>query len=267
MSDTFGPLAVRPGILERSTHMIDFLVRNRPGTTGYRLWVSPSLEDAYGTLATSGLAGTGGTAVLETYAGGAGQTQSVTKRGWRVEESRRGQTSFRVDPEDVGISDEVFFFVRVQEQRAGIWMAVPALAPLNASYPIRGPILVVPTAAFHASSAGVITLQVLAPLGTGCVGGMNPFWDSTVQVPLPLHIVLPKPANTVIVKNGSAGEAALVSYGMGMPMRTLDAGESSIPTGGGYSQPGVREIVIASDGTAIAAVPIIIELSIGMELA
>jgi hypothetical protein len=50
-------------------------------------------------------------------------------------------------------------------------------------------------------------------------------------------------------------------------MVEVAAGEASTPTGGGYAQPGVKEIVIAADSTAKAAVPFAIEATIGMELA
>lgn len=267
MSDTYGPFNVRPGILDRATNFVDFLVRNRPGTSGYRLWVAKSVEDAYGTVANSGLAGSGGTALLSVPTGGIGQSPLVVRRGWRVEENRRGQTSFQMDPEDVSIGDDTTYYARLQEERAGVWNAVSAGAVLNANYPIRGPIMVVFPAAFHSASASVASLQVKAPKGTTCAAYAPPFIDPTVQVPLPLHLVLPKPANTVTITNLNAagGEGLLVSYGLGQPMMLVAAGSTSIPTGGGYSQPGVREIILAANVGAASVVPVAIELSIGME--
>ena len=268
MSNSFGPFGVRPGILERSTNLVDLVVRQRPGTEAFRLWVAPTLEDAYGTLAASGLAGTGGTMLMEVRAGGIEQTRGVVRRGLKVEECRRGSTSFQVDPADIaGCHDDQFFYARLQEQRAGAWMRVPAGAPLNGNYPLRGPILIVPNPQFLFASASVLSMQSLAPLATGCAGGQLPVVDQTVQTPLPLHIVLPRPAATVEIRNiSAAGDPLLVSFGLEMPMMELDAGDSSIPTGGGYAQPGVREIVVAAGPGAGAVVPFIIQATIGLEL-
>jgi len=266
MSDTFGPFNVRPGVLQRSTNFQDLVLRQREGTTAYRLWVSPTIEDAYGTLANSGLAGTGGTNMLEVAKGSLGMTDGPRVRGWRVEESRRGQTSFLVDPRDVPLSDDVVIYHRVQEQRMGNWLAVPGAAILNPNTPISGPILVVPPAPFFAAAASVLSLQSIAPLMTGCTAGALPVVDETVQTPLPMHLVFPRPASTIIVRNLSVGDTLLVSFGLGMPMIEVAPGEATIPTGGGYALPGVREIVVASWVQGQDAVPFSVEATIGMQV-
>jgi len=109
-------------------------------------------------------------------------------------------------------------------------------------------------------------MQALAPMNTGCVAGAPPVLSYDVQTALPLHIVFPRPAATVCVTNQSDGDAMLVSFGLGMPMIVVGAGAQTVPTGGGYAQPGVRELVIAADPTAGAAVSFTIEATIGMEL-
>lgn len=262
----FGSFDIRPGILQRSTGLVDLITRHRQGTTALRLWSSNSIEDAYGTLVGSGLAGSGGTNILEADAGVVAQTVGFAKRGWSIPECRRGNTSFQYTPEDIGVSDDYFTYVRLQEQRLGVWVAVPA-GLVNQGYALRGPILIVPPTYFLSSSAAVLSLQSVAPLLTGCVAGLPPVFDSTVQTPLPLHIQFPKPAATVTVKNLSEdGDSLLVCYGLGMPMMDIAAGDSTVPTGGGYAQPGVREIIVAAMADASGAVPFSIDATIGMEL-
>jgi hypothetical protein len=264
----FGPFDVRPGLLERSVGVIDIITRHRPGTTALRLWNANSIENAYGTLVTSGLAGTGGVLTLTTDVGTIGQSPRIIRRGCGVAECRRGSTSFQYALEDIGMSDDLLTYVRIQEERAGVWAAVPALAPLNANYPIRGPIMVLPQAHFFAASANVLSLQAIAPLNTGCVAGAPPVFDNSVQIPLPLHLMLPRPGATISIRNlSSTGDSMLVSFGLGQPMMEIADGESSVPTGGGYSQPGVRELILAADATAGAVVPFLIEVTIGMEIA
>jgi len=263
----FGPFDVRPGLLERSTGVLDVITRHRPGTTALRLWNANSIENAYGTLATSGLAGTGGVDTLTTDVGTIGQSPRIIRRGCGVAECRRGLTSFQYALEDIGMSDDLLTYVRIQEERAGVWAAVPAGAPLNANYPIRGPILVLPQAHFFAASANVLSLQANAPLLTGCIAGAPPVFDNSVQTPLPLHLILPRPGATISVRNLSVGDVLLVSFGLSQPMLEINPGEASVPTGGGYSQPGVREILLAADPTSAAVVPFSIEVTIGMEIA
>ena len=264
----FGPFDVRPGMLERSTGLLDIITRHRPGTTALRLWNADSIENAYGTLATSGLAGSGGVNTLTTDVGTIGQSPRIIRRGCGAAECRRGSTSFQYALEDIGMSDDLLTYVRIQEERGGVWTAVPAGAPLNANYPICGPIMVIPQAYFFASSANVLSLQANAPLLTGCVAGIPPVFDNSVQTPLPLHLLMPRPGATIEIRNlSSTGDTLLVSFGLGQPMMEIADGEASIPTGGGYSQPGVREIVLAAEASASSVVPFLIEVTIGMEIA
>jgi hypothetical protein len=263
----FGPFDVRSGLLERSTGILDVITRHRPGTTALRLWNANSIENAYGTLVGSGLAGSGGVNTLSVDVGTIGQTLRIIRRGNGVAECRRGLTSFQYALEDIGMSDDLLTYARVQEERAGVWSAVPAGAALNANYPIRGPILVIPQASFFACSANVLSLQASAPLATGCIAGAPPVFDNSVQTPLPLHLLLPRPGSTVCIKNLSVGDTLLVSFGLSQPMLEIGAGESSIPTGGGYAQPGVKELILAADASASGVIPFSIETTIGMEIA
>jgi hypothetical protein len=79
-----------------------------------------------------------------------------------------------------------------------------------------------------------------------------------------MHIVLPRPAATLTITNQHSADDLLVSFGLDQPMFAIPAGMSSIPTGGGYSLAGVREIVLAS--ATAAACPFSIEMVIGNEV-
>jgi len=225
---------------------MDLLIRNRPGTGRYRLWGATSLDNAYGTLEDSGIAGDGGTALLEAAPGTIAQSTRVTARNWTVSESRKGQTSFQIDPEDWAGTlpeDDNLWYVRVQEQRAGNWMAVPADAAANENYPIRGPILVVPPPRFYGQPSSMLNLYGTAPTGTGCTLGAVPVIDETVQTPLPIQILLPGPLSSMFIENHSDTHPLLVSYGQGMPMGSIGTEERS-----NYYAEGIREIFLASGG-------------------
>ena len=201
MSESFGPFDVRAGVLQRSPKLIDLLVRQRPGTTGLQLMLSDSLVDAYGTLYNSGLSGSG----VSIASGGPIPVNTMYTSPsvvWKTEEYRRNQTSFVVNPEDFpNVIDDNYLYFRIQEQRAGGLLAVPGGATHNANYPIMGPTLIVPPPSFWGTSAGIMSVQSYAPVNTTCTGGSPPFFDPTVQIPLPMHFVLPRPAATATVTN------------------------------------------------------------------
>lgn len=255
----YGPFDVRAGCLQRSPHLVDIIVRNRPGTSAYRLWGAKTLNDAYGTVVDSGLTGTGGTALLTATANTMAQSNRIVRRGATVAEVRRGQTSFQFDIDDFitpavpppfGPDDDMMF-LRIQEQRAGAWLAVPAGAVKNANYPIRGPILVLPNASFYGSMSASLAVYGTAPKASDCVAGAAPVFDPTVQKPLPLHLVFPRPATSLIVRNLSGSKTMLVAFGLGQPMITVAANGEIASSGGGWPPCDVRELILATaDDTA-----------------
>ena len=223
----YGPFSIRPGILQRSTHLIDLIVRNDPSASAYRLWVSRTLNDAYGTMTGSGLTGSGGLNIMDAKSKKLVASPTIIRKGWAgIAEVRRDQTSFMFDVNDYIVpippnlpevpSDEEYLFARIQEQRGPSgWLAVPPLAPNNADMPYMGPILVVPPPTFYGRAAGVISLAGLAPAGSDCEAGFAPVFDTTMQKPLPMHITMPFPMASVTVRNTSADKTLLVSFGMG----------------------------------------------------
>ena len=251
MSGSFGPFATRPGILQRSTDFVDLIVRNTPEMKRLRLWGARTTDDAYGNLVGSGVGGAGASILMEANVGEIARSLTEEKR-WRVEESRRGLTSFLFDVHDFALapgsigSDDDYLFVRVQEMRktTDAWLQVPA-GP-NAGWDIQGPILVVPPALYFFGMGGAaLSVQGTAPSGTGCTFGHIPNLDETVTVPLPMHIVFPRPLTSVQIRNIDAANDLLVSYGLGQPMTRILQGGSDIAI---FGAPGITEIVLAGEG-------------------
>ena len=258
---TVSPFVARVGISQRSPHLVDLIVRNNPMVSAYRLWLSATLNDAYGTVEDSGLSGSGGTMVMEARANRVGvlvASPSILRRCVFLAEVRKGQTSFVFDPDDYTVStspypdvpsDDAFMFARVQENRlTSGWAAVPHAATKNGDLPIRGPILVVPNAAFFGMGASVLSVAGLAPGGSDCAVGAVPVVDPTVQKPMPMHIVFPRPVGSLVIRNLDSSNTLLVSFGLGQPMFSLDKASETTPTGGGYSVTGITEVVLAQSG-------------------
>lgn len=258
--NALSPFTVRIGVSQRAPHLTDLILRNTPDVTDYRLWVARSIDDAYGTVADSGITGTGGLQIMQARAGRMDASPSIVRRGWATTaEVRKGQTSFIFDVDDYIVpappaipavpSDGEFLYARVQEYRATTgWAAVAAGAPKNANLPIRGSILVVPDASFYGRAASVVSLSGHAPAGSDCAEGSTPVIDPTVQKPMPLHIVFPRPMASLTIRNLDVAAELLVSFGLGQAMVSVGHGESLLPTGGGYSLPGVSEVILARDG-------------------
>lgn len=258
--NTISPFSARVGLSRRSPHLIDLIIRNNPMVTDYRLWVSRSLDDAYGTVtgavSDSGVTGTGGTMIMEAHTNRMALSPKIVLNGQAsVAEVRRGQTSFMFDGDDYIVaagnvpSDNEYLFARIQEKRLTLgWSAVAAAAAENANMPIRGSILVVPDPSFYGHAASVFSLAGTAPAGSACAAGSPPVIDQTVQRPMPMHIIFPRPMGSLTVRNTSVASTLLVSFGLGQPMITVAAGDSILPTGGGFSLPGVGELIVAMNG-------------------
>jgi hypothetical protein len=140
-------------------------------------------------------------------------------------------------------ADDAILYVRMQQSSmaAGGFLAVPAGAVNNASEPIRGPILVIPPVMFWQTGRPALSLAGIAPSNTGCTAGNIPVVDETVQIPLPMHIVLPRPTSLITITNmnSAAGVTLLVSPGLGLPMVEIAYGTPVNFEGG------IREIVLA----------------------
>lgn len=245
----YGPFATRVGLYQRFTDFIDLIVRDSPDASAYRLWYAPTLNDAYGDLdAGSGVGGSGGTAILVSEANQISQTvpNAIRSAQTKVVENRQGQTSFQVDPKDIPVMDEQITYFRVQEFRRSTNSWLTVAGAINHDAPIQGPILVVPPMSVFGSAAGSYTLAGTAPSNTGCSAGVIPVIDTTVQTPLPMHLVLGKPASSILIRNNDTANALLVCYGPGMPMISVPKG-GELVTNYGHGKPVISEILLACE--------------------
>ena len=256
MSD-LGPFAVKPGLFQRAPHFLDMVVRQRQGTSAYRLWGAATVNDAYGDPtdggAGSGVGGSGPTMLLTVPKDQiARSTQAARMGAAHAGELRTGHASFQLDPDDclpdIANDNEVTFY-RVQERRAstGGWLTVAGVN--NNGDAILGPIVPMPPPAFYSQPSFALAFFGIAPSNTECAAGDSPVIDETVQVPNAMHISFPRPASRLTITNlggGSAGAAdavLLVSLDRG-PMVPVPAGESL--DAGGYSLMGlVTEVFLA----------------------
>jgi hypothetical protein len=213
--------------------------------------MATSLNDAYGNLlgggAGSGVAGSGGTAILDVEENRIGQTapNALVSAQTKVVENRKGQTSFQVDARDISVMDEQVMFFRVQEYRRSTASWLTVAGAVNNGLPIQGPILVVPpTDVLSGTAASAMTLFGKAPSNTGCAEGAIPVIDTTVQTPLPMHIVFAKPLSSLLVRNTDAAGDLLISYGVGQPMMLIAHGED-LQSGYGHGKPAINEIFLA----------------------
>ena len=254
MSSSYGPFVTRAGVLQRSTDFIDLMVRNNQEADAYRLWAANSVNNAYGNLtdggAGSGVGGAGPTLLLTAEKDQIARSVRAARAGAAaVVENRKGHTSFQVDMQDYPAlgPDEHYTYVRVQERRmsTGGWLTVAGVN--NNGLPILGPILIVPPRGFFSGGpAGTFTVVGTAPSNTGNVAGNPATIDETVQVPLPMHIVFPRPASAMVIRNDDAAGDLLVSYGVGMPLLTVGQGSELVP-GLGHGQGTIRELFLARE--------------------
>lgn len=250
---SFGPFDVKAGVVQRSPGLVDLMVHDRPGTSGYQLWSAGTLNDAYGEMAgaggNTGVGGAGCTARLLVNAGDVAASPSAIARRVMVEDSRKGQSRFLVDVRDYGSSDDTLQFYRVQERResTGALLTVPAGSPRNAGLEILGPILIAPPAIFYGNPGPALSLQGTAPGRTLSVAGMNAAADPAGQTPWPMMIWLPTVSLVMQVINLDAGEDLLVSSGLGMPFLTVPAGETM------YLEGFSRMLVLAAGGNPSCA--------------
>jgi len=115
--------------------------------------------------------------------------------------------------------------------------------PVNAGDPKLGSIYVVPPAIFFGQPQPGISLYGTAPGNTTCTAGALPALDLDMQVPNPMHIVLPRWTATCFVNNLSGADTLLVSAGWGQQMISAGPTEDAIEWGGG-----VKELVLAGVG-------------------
>ena len=252
-----GPFATAAEIVERSTRLIDLKLPQDPRVPQYRLWGAQTLDDAYGAPTASGVTGTGPSQILEAMRGDNIRSAGLVKRGvGLVDESTRRMTRVKFDIEDFSSvpgsglpQDDEFLFLRVQEYNLAQQDYGTVLGAIDHGDPVLGPITVIPNTMFWGMATASITVQGNAPTNTGCTFGRLPVFHDDMQLPNPMHIVLPR-RTTYLQLQVTGSTYLLVSFGRGMPMSRVSKDEGLI-----YQvAAGIKEILVASaDNTGVGA--------------
>lgn len=148
---------------------------------------------------------------------------------------------FQALPHDQGV-----LYLRLQQRRRTTNALMTVQGAANTGDPILGPIVIVPPPQFFGMQTPLLSFQGRAPAGTTASFGNPPPVDPDIQIPNPMHIVLPRPARSLVLRNMDGANALFVSFGLGYPMTRLEIGEDL-----SYDQGSFKEIVLASAaGTA-----------------
>lgn len=289
MSETFGPLDHYPGILERARGLIDCVVqlRDRPGVTGIRLWGATHPHHLYGERTNAGMAGATPAAaeanrILLGRARRGELVRSASFRRHRYDESMKDLCRFIINLEDFAgppsPSDDRVVYAAIQQERAtlpevtvdGFTGRVNRVkGALDTNDPIMGPILVVPTADQWTLRELVLVIRGTAPqLGGGAAAmtlGDTPTPHPDLQIPNPLHLVLPRPTTSMSIRNLEAapGTGLLVSYGLGQTVYEIAAGNLR-ETFGSFGSGTIKEVcLMANAAAAVADFEITVTLSLG----
>lgn len=226
------PFHTYAGILERAPHLVHMYLQNDPQVQGYQFWVAPTINDAYGNPAASGVGGAGATALFQVPKDGLFRSERIRRRGLAlIPENRRGTTHAVFDFDDYAVAgasltlspNEQYNYIRVQENRVG-----PGLLNFagNPADPVLGPLYMVPPVEAYGMSGPSFTTTGTAPSATGCLAGSPPRFseDLTVAGPRPLVLVMPVPLREFTLANTDGVKNLLVATGLGQPMMTVPAG-------------------------------------------
>lgn len=221
-----------PRIVERYPNFVDLAFHNKPGVRAYRVSGANTLNTAF----------TGTTAMFEVTQDTAYRSPGLRrKRLGFLNESTRGLTRALFDPEEfftVGGTlphDNQMGFLRVEEQNlAGVWR--PA-----------GPIMLLPPPTMYGISNPGIPLTGTAPNVAATTTG-SPHADC-------MHVVFPKAAHMVTVRNLSGVNALFFGNDPGLPMMEIPVDVESM-----YIEAGTdTQVFLRGDG---AAVDFVIYLSV-----
>lgn len=245
----YGPHMTTAGIVDRSPHLVDLILSRNKQTLQYRVWVSKTLNDAYGNPDGSGVGGDGPIQILTATAGETFRSPSVIRAGQgRVGDSRRGTTRILFDLDDYSgniatevPSDDEVTYLRIQEKDKALGDFFSVAAGLdNEGDPILGPILIVPPVSYYATSRPMWAFDGLAPVGTGCEAGEVPAINVDGSSPNPMFIALPRASSSGKLLNRSEAGNLLISFGVGQSMVVVP------PLAEIYLRGSTKHILIAS---------------------
>jgi hypothetical protein len=249
-----GPFDNAPQLVERKAGLIDMMVRDRAEVDRLQFYGARTLDAAYGKPTGSGMPGVGITQADAMFTVGRSQqyrSPSVVRRRWSwYGEALRGMSRVAWDPADyVGDtttdlpSDTEYWFVRVQESRPTQGGFLVVNGAVDTGEPKLGPIYVVPHPEFFGQVIPTVMLAGTAPDGTGAVAGSVPPLDLDMQVPNPMHIILPRATSSITINNHDAANPLLVSTNPAAPMVTVGFDEDPLVVFGSF-----KEILVAGDG-------------------
>lgn len=183
-----------PDLVERHPGFVDLAIRRKSDVAAYQLSAANTLDAAF----------TAPTAMVTVPAGAMFQSRTVRNRGLgRTQESQRGLTRIHYNPEDfwtIGTNlphDDDISYLRVEEVSNG-GVVRPA-----------GPILVIPSHGFWMAAQPAIQLQGTAPDVAASITGVPPAGA--------MHVVIPRHATSVVIRNNSAPDLLYVSFDRNMP--------------------------------------------------
>lgn len=231
----FDPLDHYPGVLERGRNHVDLYVplHNRKMVTGLRLWGAVHPHHLYGQRTAAGMAGAVPVAnpalrVAMMQVRPNRVALSASKRRTPIPDVTRHAARFIFDPDDFApLSEDVTMFVAIQQER----LTLPVVAvdgftgrvnrvkgAVDTNDPIMGPILVVPSnAQYHMVETTLVITGDAPAAGAAAVlpltGPAAP--DLDLQRPNPLHLVLPRPTTSWVIRNTDAVNDLVVCLGYG----------------------------------------------------
>ena len=263
-----GPFGTAPQLIERKAGIIDMMVRDQPQTTHLRFWGARTLNSAYGNYATSGLTGAV-TQVSELFTVGKSRqfrSATILQRRWSwYGENLKNTSRIAFDPADYAGDiatdlppDDEYWFVRVQERRAAVGDYLTVVGGANTGAPKMGPIYVVPPPSFFGQNNPTLVLQGTAPANTGCVAGSVPVIHPDIQLPNPMHVVLPRSTCSITITNLDAVDTLLVSTGLGTPMAAVGPSDDPAIVFGSF-----KELVVAGAGATSPAFSVYAVVALG----
>jgi hypothetical protein len=216
-------MSVAPNLTHRSSRQVELVLPHRRDLLAFEIGAAHNLDTAFA----------GSTAMFRVISGGSFRSRSIRRRRLGLtQESTRGLSRVVYDPEDFWTAggtlphDADISFLRAAE-----------VAPDGTAKP-EGPILVVPPPGFFSSPRPALSVQGTAPSVTLTTTRLPP--DDA------MHIVLPKFADNLHLRNLSATDPLLFSFSKGQPLISL--GVSAIDT---LYDAAFKEIFLCGDGATV----------------
>ena len=167
-------------------------------------------------------------------------------------------------------NDDQMLFVAVQQERStlpvvtvdGFTGRANRVKGVNdITDPILGPILCIPPANQMTMTETTLVISGTAPQLGGAVAmgvaGTIPTPDMDLQIPNPLHLILPRPTSSVTIRNTDGASALRVSHGLGQQIYEIPLGTARTFFGA------VKEVCLQSAAAALCTFSIEANINFG----